>query len=320
MADPRETVRCFRVVLGMSRRLRFVPRPMVVEVTCRTIHGRFLLQPSPRLNRLAVGVLARAQRMYGMRVHAFCIMSNHYHLLLSTQNAFQLARFMNFVQSNLAREAGRLARWRAFRSRRYQAILVGDESAAQLSRLRYVLSQGCKEGIVARPEHWRGAQCVRELLTGQTTLRGEWIDRTAIYREDVQQRSTAASKFISAETLVLSELPCFEGISERERLDWIRRCVEQIVAEARVAGNDRSRPRQKNEGNSSRRGTVVVEPLRRSPAPWFHVASAGGGHELRVAYALFLAMFRSAANEARRGLQAIFPEGSFPPARPYVST
>jgi len=34
----------------------------MVEVTCRTIHSRFLLRPSPELNDIVVGVLARAQR------------------------------------------------------------------------------------------------------------------------------------------------------------------------------------------------------------------------------------------------------------------
>jgi hypothetical protein len=43
----------------MSRRLRYIPEGgAVVEVTCRTIHSRFLLRPSPELNDIVVGVLA----------------------------------------------------------------------------------------------------------------------------------------------------------------------------------------------------------------------------------------------------------------------
>ncbi len=256
-----------------------------------------------------------------MRVHAFCIMSNHYHLLLSTQDALQLARFMNFVQSNLAREAGRLARWKErFWSRRYQATLVSSESTAQLSRLRYVLSQGCKEGLVARPEHWRGAHCVCELLTGQTTLHGEWIDRTAMYREGLQRQATAAAKFIATEILVLTDLPCFDGVAKEKQRDWMRQCVEQIVAEARIANAGRKRRTSRIQSREPRRGTTAIQPLRRSRAPWFHVASAARGRELRVEYALFLAMFRAAAERLKRGFQATFPEGCFPPARPFVPT
>jgi REP element-mobilizing transposase RayT len=297
----------------MSRRLRFIPHPMVVEVTCRTVQGRFLLQPSAKLNRLAIGILARAQRMYGMQIHAFCIMSNHYHLLLTTTNALQLARFMNFVQSNLAREAGRLARWRErFWGRRYQAILVSDEPAAQLSRLRYILSQGCKEGIVSRPERWRGAHCVRELTSGIATLHGDWVDRTAMYRAAGNAHSVATSRFTTPEVLFLSPLPCFEGVTGTEQRTWIRHCIGEIVAQARPERRARCLARR------AKQGIEATQPLKRSRAPWFHVSSAGAGFELRVAYALFTATFRDAAERFKRGAYAAFPEGSFPPAPPYV--
>ena len=71
-----------------------------------------LLRPSRRLNELVLGVLARAARCYQMDVCAFVFRSNHCHLLLRPTSATQLARFMNYLNSNIAREAGRLHRWR----------------------------------------------------------------------------------------------------------------------------------------------------------------------------------------------------------------
>ena len=50
----------------------------MVEVTCRTIHSRFLLRPSPELNDIVIGVLARAQRMHPIRLCAVAFASNHY--------------------------------------------------------------------------------------------------------------------------------------------------------------------------------------------------------------------------------------------------
>ena len=109
----------------MSKRLRFIPEGgALVEVTCRTIQGRFLLKPSEELRPIVIGVLARAQKLYPIQLHAFVFLSNHYHLLLSAQNAHQLVRFMNYLNSNLAREAGRVHGWREkFWGRRYQAIV-----------------------------------------------------------------------------------------------------------------------------------------------------------------------------------------------------
>ena len=97
----------------MSRRLRYIPEGgALVEVTCRTLHCRFLLRPSPMLNDIVVGVLGRAQRMYPIRVCHHVFASTHFHLLLDVDDALQLARFMRHVNSNLARKIGRLVGWR----------------------------------------------------------------------------------------------------------------------------------------------------------------------------------------------------------------
>jgi REP element-mobilizing transposase RayT len=92
----------------MPRPLRFIPCNGIVEVTTRTLQGRLLLRPSPKLNDLILGVVGRAQEMYGMIIHAFVFMSNHCHFLVAPTNAKQLSKFMQFVNSNVAREAARL--------------------------------------------------------------------------------------------------------------------------------------------------------------------------------------------------------------------
>ena len=67
----------------MVQKLRYIPEGgALVEVTCRTIHGRFLLTPSPELREIIVGVLARARRLYPVEVCGLVFLSNHFHLLL----------------------------------------------------------------------------------------------------------------------------------------------------------------------------------------------------------------------------------------------
>ena len=59
---------------------------------------------------------------------------------------------------------------------------------------------------------------------------------------------------------------------------------------------------------------------KKSPAPLFLAASKRVRDELRNAYYSFLAAFREAADELKAGNRnALFPEGSFPPAMPFVS-
>ena len=47
-------------VENVARRLRYFPDRPLVEVTTRTLQGRFLLRPSPGLREIFVGILARA--------------------------------------------------------------------------------------------------------------------------------------------------------------------------------------------------------------------------------------------------------------------
>ena len=90
----------------MGRRLRYLPYDRsLVEVTNRTIHGRMLLKPTKRFRDITLGALGRAQRRYGVEIHAFVFLSNHYHLLISVSDAQQMARFVGYVESKLAKPA-----------------------------------------------------------------------------------------------------------------------------------------------------------------------------------------------------------------------
>jgi hypothetical protein len=90
----------------MARPLRFVPEKSLVEVTTRTFQGRLPLRPSPELTDIILGIVGKAQALYGMTIHAFVFMSTHAHFLLSPASGGQLVRFMQFVNANVAKEAG----------------------------------------------------------------------------------------------------------------------------------------------------------------------------------------------------------------------
>ena len=79
-----------------------------MEVTVRTVQSRLLLRPSAAVNEVVLGVLGRAQRLCSVRCCSVVFLSNHWHALLQVQDALQLARFMQFCNSNLADEVDRL--------------------------------------------------------------------------------------------------------------------------------------------------------------------------------------------------------------------
>ncbi len=76
----------------MARKIRFTPDGgALYEVTCRTVHNRFLLRPGPLINEIIVGALGRAQRLFPLEICAFFFASGHFHLLLRVEDSERLA-------------------------------------------------------------------------------------------------------------------------------------------------------------------------------------------------------------------------------------
>lgn len=304
----------------MSRKLRFIPEGgALVEVTCRALHSRFLFCPSPMMNQIVIGALARAKRLYGVRVCFFVCVSNHMHLLVAVKDAQQLAKFMGHFSSKLAREVGRLTGWREkIFGRRYQAIVVSHEEAAQLERLRYGLSHGAKEDLVERPRDWPGVHAVRALVEGEV-LEGLWFDRTQEYAARRRGETFGLLQYATREILELDPLPCWQHLSEEERRRRVASMVADIEAEA-ATRRKRTGLRPLGPGAILAQNPLLrPERTKKSPAPAFHAASHIVRRELRGFYAEFVAAYRDAAQKIRAGvLHVAFPLGSFPPALPFV--
>ena len=304
----------------MSRQLRFLPNPSaLVEVTCRALQSRFLFRPGPTLDAIILGALARSQRRYAVRIIAFFFASNHFHLILEVDDARQLSRFMNHFNSKIAREIGRLTGWRErIFGRRYQAISISDEPEAQISRLHYVLSHGCKENLVERLQDWPGVHCVEALTTGRT-LEGWWFDRTQEYLARRRGEACGYYQYATREAVELSPLPCWKHLTPEQRQRLAGALVAEIEAEAAE--------RRERAGVPALGPAAILaqspesRPLKtkKSPAPAVHAVRRAVRRELRNAYFLFVAAYRSAAEKLRAGQRDVpFPAGCFPPPLPFV--
>ena len=115
--------------------------------------------------------LESAVTRYGAIIHAWCQLSNHYHLLLETPagNLSQIMRHINGAYTtyfNVKRKrAGHLFQGI------YKAILVeADEYAAELSR--YIHLNPVRAGMVARPEEYQWSSF--RSYTGQSKAH-DWL-------------------------------------------------------------------------------------------------------------------------------------------------
>ena len=299
------------VCTGMGRRLRHLPDSNhLVEITCRTIGRRFLLRPSPKLNANVVGALARFQKRHDMKICAVVYLSNHCHMLLRPESIDQLAAFMRDINSKIAKEAGRHHGWSgSVWGRPYTDAVVSHEPEAQVNRLRYLLGQGCKEGLVSSPRHWPGASSTKALLSGKA-MDGIWIDRSAQYKAWERNEPNPDERFTTTHRLELSPIPCWKNLEPHQYQARIRAMVREFEEEmegVKVLGK-----------NAICRQDPVSQPASnppRTPAPRFHAVDPQVRRGLEWSYRLVVIAYRQASEALRCGKASEFPSGCFLPGR-----
>jgi hypothetical protein len=226
---------------------------------------------------------------------------------------------MGYFNSNLAREAVRLTGWEdKIFSRRYEAIPVSEEEAAQVERLEYLLSHGVKEDLVERVTDWPGVHCAQALIEGET-LQGSWFDQTRESAASRRGETFDKYEYATDETVVLDPLPCWSHLpveEQRLRAASLVRNIDELAAARREAAGIRP---------LGVAAVLAQNPLHRparikkSPAPFVHAATKVMRQLLWEGYALFVAAYRSAADRLKAGDPApSFPAGCFPPAMPFV--
>jgi len=154
------------------------------------------------------------------------------HLLLVVDVAQEPAAFMRYFKSKLAREVNRLTGWHGHVfDRRYDMTVVTDEDAAQIERLRYVLSQAVKANLVERVCQWPGVHSAGALIDG-TPLTGHWFDRIQEFVARLRRKDIGPMQFATAESITFSPIPCWAHLSPELYRARIASLVEAIETDA----------------------------------------------------------------------------------------
>lgn len=168
-------------------------------ITRRCLGRRYLLRPDPALNALFRYCVALGARKYGIEVHGFCVMSNHYHLMLTDVHAV-LPDFMGWLNGQLAKRIKRLRRWDEVvwePNVHYSAVELEGEAEA-LDKMAYTLLNPVSARLVGRPEDWPGV-----ISTLKSLRRG--LLRTP------RPKGCFTEAHPASITLRLSPPPCFAG-------------------------------------------------------------------------------------------------------------
>jgi REP element-mobilizing transposase RayT len=125
-------------------------------VTRRCSERRFFLRPSRAVNDIVRYVLAVASERYGVLIHAFCILSNHAHLVVTDVRG-NLPAFEQYVGSLVARAVNSLhGHWEHFWAPGSYSAVKLLEPRDVLSKIAYVLANPVAAGLVRHGAEWPG--------------------------------------------------------------------------------------------------------------------------------------------------------------------
>jgi putative transposase len=125
-------------------------------VTRRCSQRQFLLRPSKITNQTFGYLLAIAATRFRIEVHAYCVMSNHVHLVVTDPGA-RLPAFSQFLDSLVARSMNAvLARWEHFWAPSSYSAVALQGPADVVDKIAYVLANPVAAGLVQRGRMWPG--------------------------------------------------------------------------------------------------------------------------------------------------------------------
>jgi REP element-mobilizing transposase RayT len=193
-------------------------------LTRRCSERRFFLLPEPTVTLIFEYLLGLLSKQYGIGVHAYVVMSNHYHLVI-TDTEGRLPDFQRDLNSLLARAINRRwGRWEAFWDRESYSGVKLLEDQDVISKMGYTLANPVKARLVNRADEWEGATSAK-MVFGRTR-RIPRPNTKKFFRDSMPDEVE----------LVLTRPAVFDGLSDAEMLELVRADVARREEKHRSCG------------------------------------------------------------------------------------
>lgn len=113
-----------------------------------------------------LATLHQFRHAYGVKLHAYCLMTNHVHLLLTPARPTGIAQLMKRVAGRYTRYYNKLAqRSGTLWGGRYRSSLIDSESYL-LACCRYIELNPVRAGLVADPRQYSWSSCRHRFAEG----------------------------------------------------------------------------------------------------------------------------------------------------------
>jgi REP element-mobilizing transposase RayT len=270
-------------------------------VTRRCSERRLFLRPSKLTRDIFAYVLAVAARRFNVQVHAFCVLSNHAHLVVTDPDA-RLPEFEQYLHGLVARAVNAwLGRWESFWApASYSAVALTSREDV-VAKTAYVLANPVASGLVRRASDWPGLWSAPDQIGGTPIVvmrPSHFFSATGSMPERAEISLVTPPGFDSADefrALLTGALATDEEKARREVESEGRGFlgVARVLAQKPFARSAPGEPRRQ------------LSPRIAAHDKWKRIEAIA---RLRA----FLERYRAALRERRAGdLGAIFPSGTY---------
>jgi REP element-mobilizing transposase RayT len=255
------------------------------------------MRPHPLTNDIFLYCLALAAERHGIIVHAVCVMSNHYHAVV-TDTRGVLPRFLEYCHGTLARALNASqGQWESLWDPRQTNVLLLARAEDVLRKIAYVVANPVDAGLVAHPHEWPGV-----LEWTPKTLR---IARPDVYFDPAGD-SPATVELVIAPPPAASEMPAWNDALNAE----VRLNVEAAHRSMRANGMTFLGAAAVKNASFLQRAKSYED--RRQIVPKI----AAINREVRVVmlrtYRAFHGLYRAALDAWRTGdREVVFPHGTW---------
>ncbi|NEX22029.1 addiction module toxin RelE [Thiorhodococcus mannitoliphagus] len=243
-----------------------------------------------------LGVLAEVVERFNWLCHAYCLMTNHYHLIVETVegNLSKGMRQLNGVYTQASnRRHGRAGH--LFQGR-FKSILV-DKDAYLLELTRYVVLNPVRAGLVAAPDDWPWSSY--RAMIGMAPV-PSWLAVDGLLRQFGEVREDACRRyqhFVS------------EGVSKHDIWGALRQqvylgdsnFVEQMQSQARIRGDLLSVPKAQRRAPAPPLAVIAEQHADRNAA--IRAAYSTGAYSYREIAQHFGIHLATVGRAVREGLQ-----------------
>jgi putative transposase len=171
-------------------------------ISRRCSERRFFLRPSDTTNDAFLYLLAVAAQRFQIQIHAYCVLSNHFHLVVTDPRA-RLPAFHQFLDALVARAVNAsLGRWEAFWAPNSYSAVTLVSPADALGKAAYVLANPVAAGLVRSGRLWPGLWSAPERIGGdafQVRRPKYFFDPEGSLPESVALQLTPPPGFASAD-------------------------------------------------------------------------------------------------------------------------